>query len=253
MNQKFLGLILIIFLFSLNGFAQKPKVLPTNNEISGEDTTPPLLYNLPDEENIRNRAVYIRNTAELKKTLGERNVFDLIDFEGGTTGATAQYDAGKLLIIEYATPQASIDADRKLNQRLAEVPQNPPVYYRRVGNYAVFVFDGKDEALANALIEQVKYEKKVQWLGTNPYEEEQYRLAEKKYLKSTAELALSTVLFVVVGVSSTVLLGLLVGYIIFNVRKQKRSEMTAFSDAGGMTRLNLDGLSEMPSNKLLND
>ena len=253
MKQKVLGLLLVIFLLSVTGFAQKPSVSQTNTNTVVEDTTPPLLYNLPDSKNIRNRAVYIRNTAELKKSLGARNVFDLIDFEGGTIAATAPYEAGKLLIVEHATPQASIDADNKLKLRLAEVPQNPPVYYRRVGNYAVFVFDAKDEVSANSLIDQVKYEKVVQWMGINPHEEEQYLIAEKKYLKSTAELAISTVLFVAAGIIGTILIGLLAGFAVFRIRRQQRATMTAFSDAGGMTRLNLDGLSELPENKLLKD
>ena len=253
MYHRFFGLLLLIFLLSFTGFSQKTSPPPTNiKAVSEEDTTPALINALPDAENIRNRAVYIRNTAQLKKALGERNILGLVEFEGGNVGATAQYEAGKLLIFEYATPQASIDADNKFKARLAEPQQNPSVYYRRVGNYAVFVFDGKDEISANSLIDQVKYEKSVRWLGDNPYEEEQYKVAEKKYLLTTANLALSTVLFIVAALLGTVLVGILAGYIFFRIRKQQRANMSAFSDAGGMIRLNLDDLTEVATDRLLN-
>src|SRR5829696_940120 len=132
MRHNFLGLLLII-LFSFTGFAQS-KSAPTTNIpiVAEEDATPPLLNNLPDAENARNRAVHIRNASELKKVLGERNVFDLISFEGGTSAVTAPYEEGKLLIVEFANPQFSIDADNKINQRLSGSQQNSPVYYRRV-------------------------------------------------------------------------------------------------------------------------
>ncbi len=254
MLLRILGLTLILFTFAPEGLTQSGLPTPRKGRAEiEEDTTPPLLNNLPDAETVRKRAVFIRNAADLSKTLGNRNFFELLNFEGGNYGATANYPEGTLLVFEFATPQTSIEADRNLVKRFAEVPQNPAVYYRRVGNYAVFVLDSPDPVGAASLIDRVKYEKSVQWLGTNPYEEEQYLMAERKYLKSAADLAISTVLFIVVGLSSTVLLGILVGYLVFTLRARQRLEMTTFSDAGGMTRLNLDGLSESPSKKLLSD
>jgi hypothetical protein len=47
----------------------------------------------------------------LRQALGSREVFDLIDFEGGTEAVAAPYEAGKLLIVEYNTPQGSIETD----------------------------------------------------------------------------------------------------------------------------------------------
>lgn len=254
MGHKFSGLFLVLLIFSFSVFSQNsPPAPPTKKIATEEETVPPVLNNLPDAENIRNRAVYIRNADELKKALGTHNVLDLISFEGGTDAASAPYEAGKLLIVEFPTPQLSIDIDTKINARLAETPPSPPVYYRRVGNYAVFVFDATEASAANALIDQVKYEKTVRWLGDNPYLEEQYREANRKYATDTASLAINTVLFFATGVISTVLLGLVVGFIVFRIRRQQRATMTAFSDAGGMTRLNLDGLSEIPNNRLLKD
>jgi hypothetical protein len=101
------------------------------------------------------------------------------------------------------------------------------------------VFDAVDEASANALIDEVKYEKTVQWLGTDPYA---VLRAERAYLNNTASLFISTVKAIGGGIGLSLLAGLIVGVIFFYVRNQKRANMQAFSDAGGLTRLNLDEL-----------
>lgn len=247
----FFGLALLLTFFTVSGFAQKKNPKTVDIEIvSEEDLTPPVVRSLPNWENVKNSASHIKNTDELKKSLGERFLFDLVEFTGGTEAATAPYEAGKLLIVEYNTPQVSVDADKLFSQKLAENPQNPPIYYRRVGNYSVFVFDASDEITANALIDQVKYEKTVRWLGENP---NILRRAEAAFIKTSSEIFLSTFLAIGFGLGSTVLLGIGVGALIFYLRKQKRSEMTKFSDAGGMVRLNLDDLTEVSTDRLLKE
>lgn len=248
---QFFGLFLFFTLFVSAGFAQKNAAPPVNIEvISEEDLTPSVVKSLPNREAVGENAVHIQNTSELKKSLGERNVFDLIDFTGGTEAATAPYEAGKLLIVEFNSPQVSIEADNQIKQKIAAAPSNPPVYYRRVGNYSVFVFDANDESAANALLDQVKYDKTVQWLGENP---NVLRRAEAAFVKTSSEIFLSTFLAIALSVVSVVVLGIIAGLVFFRFRKQKRSEMTAFSDAGGMIRLNLDDLTEVSPDRLLNE
>ena len=244
---SFFALALFLVLFTSNGYAQKKPTTVDIQVVSEEDLTPPVVRSLPNWQAVKNSAVHIKNADELKKSLGDRPIFGSIDFSGGTEAATAPYENGKLLIVEFNTPQASVDADNLINQRLSE---NPQVYYRRVGNYAVFVFDANDGATANALIDQVKYEKTVQWLGENP---NILRQAEKAFVQTSSEIFLSTFLAIALGVASTVLLGIGAGILFFYLRKQKRAEMTTFSDAGGMVRLNLDELSEVLPDKLLKD
>ena len=111
--------------------------------------------------------------------MGNRPVLELIDFEAGTEAVTAKYDAGKLLIVEYLTPQGSVDADNKIKQKLAE-EQDSQIFYRRIGNYNAFVFDGNDKTAAKALLDQVKYEKEIQWLGYNPFAIQKIREERKK-------------------------------------------------------------------------
>ena len=211
-----------------------------SREVSDEDGIPVLIKHLPDWENARNRATYILNQNDLRNALGSREVFDLIDFESGTEAVTADYDAGKLLLIEYMTPQASIDADGKINQRLAESRQNQSVVYRRIGNYNVFVFEPTDPVAANALLDEIKYEKNVQWLGEDPF---LLKRAERAIVVGLSELFVATTLTIIGGIGLSVLAGIIAGIIFFRFREQKRAEMQEFSDAGGMTRLNLDELS----------
>lgn len=209
-----------------------------SQEYTEKDGIPVLTQHLPDYENAGNRAVYILNADDLRSALGARPVLEAIDFAGGTEAVTAEYPQGKLLIVEYTTPQFSVDADNKIKQKLAETPQNPPVFYRRIGNYNAFVFDGNDEAGANALLDQIKYEKEVRWLGEDPFA---LHRAERSFVLQTADLFMTTLFIIVGGIGFSIVTGLIVGITFFYVREQKRSQMQTFSDAGGMTRLNLDG------------
>jgi hypothetical protein len=243
---KVLSLVCIMFLTAAGALAQFK-----SQEVSDEDGIPVLIKHLPDWENARNRATYTNNINDLRAALGARPVFEPIDFAGGTEAVTAPYDAGKLLIIEYMNPQASIEADAQFKQKLAELPSNSPVVYRRIGNYNAFVFDTADEAAANALLDQIKYQKTVQWLGEDPNAQQK---AERFFAIRTADIFLSTVLVIVGGLTLAILTGIGVGLVFFRMREQQRATMTAYTDAGGMTRLNLDELSEtVSSNRLLSD
>jgi len=206
-----------------------------SQEVSEIDGVPVLLKHLPDWENVREQAVFATDGETLKAAVGERSVLGVIDFAPGTEAATAQYDAGRLLIIEYTSPQASIDADTKFNEILGG--ENGATVYRRIGNYNAFVFDGADEDAANALLDQVKYEKQVQWLGDNPFRIS----AERAFVLTTADLFLSTVFVIVIGIGISIVGGLITGFVYFLLGTRRRAAATAFTDAGGMTRLNLDG------------
>jgi hypothetical protein len=242
---KFIVSVCICLATIGNVFAQADKI------ILEEDKTPSLIKALPDRETAQNRAKYTKSTDDLRKTLGERPIFDLIVLGNGIEAVTAPYPQGKLLIVEYPTPQASIDANAQFTQRLTENPPNPPIYYRRIGNYSAFVFDAGDEAAANALLDQVKYEKTVQWLGENPMPAIR---AEREFAIMTGDIFLSTVIVVVLGFASTILAGLAVGLFFYYIREQKRATTHIYTDAGGMTRLNLDGLTpETAADRLLKD
>lgn len=228
-------LLAMFFAFS-NVFAQQPAV--KSQEVSEIDGIPVLVKHLPDWEKVRNSTTFALNANELKNALGERPVLDLVDFAGGTEAVTAAYPEGKLLIVEYTNPQSSIDADGKFAIHLA---QNPAIVYRRIGNYNAFVFDAGDAAAANSLLDQVKYQKQVQWLGEDPY---LLQRLERYFVTTTRDIFISTVIWIIMGIGLSIVTGIIAGLLFFRIREQKRANRTAFSDAGGLTRLNLDNLSE---------
>lgn len=243
---KFLILIYACAAFAQSGNSPFSK----SQEVSEKDGIPVIIKHLPDWENTLNRATLITKPEDLTKALGERPVFDLIDFAGGTEAVTAPYPQGKLLIVEYSTPQASVDADNRIRQRLGELTQTAPIFYRRIGNYNVFLFDGADEAQANALFDQIKYEKTVQWLGEDPF---LLRRAERAFINTTGDIFLSTVFAILAALGTALGIGIVVGFLYYYFREHRRSNMGKFSDAGGMTRLNLDDLTpDFTNDRLLN-
>jgi hypothetical protein len=167
-------------------------------------------------------------------------VLGQIDFAGGTEAVKADYPAGKLLIVEFTTPHASVDADAKILQHLAANPE-PGTVYRRIGNYNAFVFDAADEEAAVMLLNQVKYEKRIQWLGEDPY---LLQKIERSFAVTTRDILISTVIWIVGGLGLAAICGVIVGLVFYRVREQRRATWHAYSDAGGLTRLNLDELSE---------
>ena len=246
---KFSLLIGIVFSLLNGGDAQTNSAPMKSREVSDDDGLPVLTKHLPDWENARNRAVYILNRNDLRNALGNQPVFNLIEFESGTEAVTADYNQEKLLLVEFSTPQASVDADAKIRQQLAQSDGSAPIFYRRIGNYNAFVFDGGDENAANALFNQIKYEKNVQWLGEDPF---YLKRAERTLARGLSEVFIATVFVIVGGLGLAVLAGVGAGLLFYRWREQKRAGMKEFSDAGGMTRLNLDGFTPTPD-RLLND
>lgn len=207
-----------------------------SQEVSEIDGVPVLVKHLPDWESVRGQTTLTNNIGDLKAALGERPVLDLIDFTAGTEAVTAPYNAGKLLIIEYAGPQSSVEADTAFKQKLSETGDTTTVY-KRIGNYNVFVFDGVDRVAAETLLDQVKYEKQIHWLGDNPFR----ITAERAFVLTTSDIFLSTVFVILLGIGVAIVGGLTVGIVYFRLRERRRAAMTTYTDAGGMTRLNLDG------------
>lgn len=204
-------------------------------EIDESTGIPVLMEHLPNYDAIAGKAVFARDLVTLKAALGDRPELELIDFTAGTEAVTAPYDAGKLLIVEYSSPQLSAEADAKFQQAAAG---NPALAYRRTGNYNAIVFDVSDRAAADALLDQVHYQKQIQWLGENPFDQIG---KERAFIIQTESLFVSTLLVIGAGIGMAIVGGLLIGLLYFLHTEKRRRGMAAFSDAGGMTRLNLDG------------
>ncbi|HMO80560.1 MAG TPA: hypothetical protein PKD24_07190 [Pyrinomonadaceae bacterium] len=230
--------LLIVFGFSAQTFASERSV-PVQ-EISEVDGLPVILKHLPAENKVEGTAAFINDRTTLEDILGPRPLLQSVVFGDGTEAATAMYPVGRLLIIEYTTPQSASAADAEFLSALASSPDSATAY-RRIGNYSVFVFDGYDPPAALGLIDQVKYTKQIHWLGEDPF---LLQKLERYFAITAKDVAISTVLWIFMFVGIAVVLGLIVGVVYYRFRERQRLNQTAFSDAGGLTRLNLDDLSE---------
>lgn len=213
----------------------------------GEADIPALIKHLPSPEEAQKHAVYLHTFNDLNSLGLQQPVLSAIEASGNADAALASYGPSKVLVVEFNTPQLASENDRRIIARIQELwklGQPAPTAYRRVGNYSVFVFDAPDETTAKNLIDEVKYEQVVQWLGENPYI---YKEAEQRYINTT--LGVLIAVLKASGYALILCLGLggLVGALLFSYRRsQQKAE--AYSDAGGMLRLNLDDLSAGETN-----
>jgi hypothetical protein len=206
----------------------------------GEGDIPVLIKHLPDWQNVRHRVQYVVTKDALKDAFSNQLILDAVNFDDGSEAVIADYGGPRLVIVEFNTPQVATENNSRIIARIQELRnqgQPGPSAYRRVGNYSVFVFDAPSELAANQLIDQVKYQQVVQWLGENPYS---YREAVAEFTQTTLGVLVS-----VVKASGLVLLGSLVvggffGALLFNRRRARQQVQDAYSDAGGMLRLNLN-------------
>jgi hypothetical protein len=239
MSRLLISLSIVLFTAILGGgstlFGQVK-----SQEVSEIDGLPVLLKHLPDHERMSARALFVTNINELRNIVGDEPVLDAVDFPIGTEAVSAVYPQGRLVIVEYTNPLLSSEVDARIHQHIASVPGSQFVY-RRIGNYNAFVFGPSDLGEAGALLDEIKYEKTVQWLGEDPF---LLQKLERYMVTTSRDIAISTVLWIALVLGSALLTGIASGLIFFRFREQKRLNRSAFSDAGGLTRLNLDGLSE---------
>ena len=208
----------------------------------GENEIPALIKHLPNAEESKKTAVFLTRFKSLQSFNPDQSVLGVINTDGNGDAAFVDTGSGKVLVVEYNTPQLAKDNDERIIAKIKELwklGQQAPAAYRRVGNYSVFVFDSPDEATAKQLIDQVKYEQIVQWLGTNPYI---YKEAEKQYVETTLGVFIAVVKASGYAFVGCVALGGLLGALLFVRRKAQKGLKDAYSDAGGMLRLNIDEL-----------
>ncbi len=205
----------------------------------GEGEIPVLLKHLPNWEQAHQTAVYLNRFSSLE-SIAKDGVLSAIKSEGDADAVLATYDSMRLLIVEFNTPQRSVENDQRIVARIQELwklGQPAPSAYKRVGNYSVFVFDAPNDQAAKQLIDQVHYEQVVSWLGDNPNILKQ---AQKHYVETTLGVLIAVIKasgFALIACFGT---GALIGALLFTRRRAQQRAVEAFSDAGGMLRLNLD-------------
>ncbi|HEY0171819.1 MAG TPA: DUF6599 family protein [Pyrinomonadaceae bacterium] len=218
----------------------------------GESGLPVLVSHLPDWEKTYDRAAYAVTLPALQTAAGRRPVLDAVALEGGAEAVAAHYGGALLVVVEFTTPQHAFDADAAVNQRIAELKaagQPAPSSYKRVGNYAVFVFDAPDAEAAENLVAGVKWEKDVRWLGHNPYAEEK---AVRAYTSTMGGVIKTTLITTGLAILLCLGVGGLIGGGLFLRRRARQAEQEIYTDAGGMVRLNIEDLNTpSPSTKML--
>jgi hypothetical protein len=237
-NSVLFGTLLLISTMSA---AAQSTPGPTQPPASDEDTRV-LLKHLPNWESVQKQAKYVVTLEELKSAVPNQPILDAISFEGGTEAVTANYEQSQLAIVEFSTPQFSVDNDQRIAAKIQELKtqsQPAPTAYRRVGNYSVFVFNGKDEASANQLIDQVQYTKTVQWLGEDPH---LYLKLQRYFTETSAGVLVAVLKSSGVSLIACLAIGGLFGFLLF--RQRRAQSAAAYSDAGGSVRLNLDELTD---------
>ena len=212
----------------------------SNTLDKGENDVPALIKHLPNPEEAQKNAVFLNSFANLNQLGTQQPVFSAIESAGNADAVIAGYGPSKLLIVEFNTPQLAAENDQRIISRIHELwklGQPAPTAYRRVGNYSVFVFDAPDEQTAKQLIDQVKYEQVVQWLGENP---NIFKEAEKRYINTTLGVLVAVLKASGFALITCLGMGGLIGALLFNYRRAQQRDVAAYSDAGGMLRLNLD-------------
>jgi hypothetical protein len=207
---------------------------------NGEGEIPVLVKHLPQWEEAQKRVVYLARFKSLKDILPGQPILEAVKSEGDADAVAANYGVADLLIVEFNTPQLAADNDRSIIAKIQELRnqgQPAPSSYRRVGNYSVFVFNAENEQAANALIDQVKYEQLVHWLGENPNALER---AQRDYYLTTAGVLVAVIKASGLSLLACFAIGGLFGALLFNRRRAQQRTAEAFSDAGGMLRLNID-------------
>ncbi|HUS09318.1 MAG TPA: hypothetical protein VMZ30_02545 [Pyrinomonadaceae bacterium] len=208
----------------------------------GAGEIPVLVKHLPDWENVESRVLYVVNKDVLKNAISNQDILDVLNFDGGAEAVIANYGEQKLVVVEFNTASLATDNDQRIAaglQQLRNQGQPSPTTYRRVGNYAVFVFDAPNEQAANQLIDQIKYQQVVTWLGENPFSYEQ---ATREFTETTLGVFVSVVKASGIALVSCLAIGGFAGALLFSLRRSQQRAKEAYADSDAMLRLNLDDL-----------
>ena len=207
----------------------------------GDGEIPVLVKHLPNPDEAQKTAVYV-NSLDTLERLMDNPVLTAVKGDGNADAAIASYGPSQVVIVEYNTPQLATENDKRIQARIQELwklGQPAPTAYKRVGNYSVFVFNAPDDQTAKQLIDQVHYEQVVSWLGENP---NILRRAEERYINTTLGVLVTVLKASGYALIACLGIGGLIGGLLFTYRRSQQKAVTAYSDAGGMLRLNLDEL-----------
>lgn len=215
---------------------------------------PPLLPTyLPEQSKIANSEKYLVGPEAFARIPEISDLKDTIDFTGGTHAAVADYNNGNgkmsIVLIEFQSPQFAADGLAKIQAHFNSLTQEEQKkrILRRVGNYAVEAVNVSDPNAAEEVLKQVKYMVRVHWEGKNASDIPlPFRPPDPTALREvirTGQFLVATFYWIGILLVGAVLSGIFIGGAFFYWRRAQRRKFEldgGFTDAGGMTRLNLD-------------
>jgi hypothetical protein len=208
----------------------------------GAGEIPVLVKHLPGWPGVPQHVRYAIDEGTLKSWFKNQSILDEVRFTGGAEAVGADYNGQQLVIVEFNTASLATDNNQRISAKLQELRnqgQAVPTTYRRVGNYGVFVFDASSEQTANQLVDQVKYQQVVQWLGENPFA---YERATREFTETTLGVFVSVVKASGLALVTCFAVGGFFGAVLFSFRRAQQRSRDAYTDSDAMLRLNLDEL-----------
>lgn len=164
----------------------------------------------------------------------------------GTEVAYANYNQAdgetSLLVIEHHTPQQSIAAFKRLTDyrnTLAPAEQ-AKLLLKREGNYIIEANNFASQQAAEKIVNGVEYGYVVKWLHQDVPVGNGRSVASEA--AKTAKILVSVFGLIGIALITALIGGIMMGLSIFYFRRRNKVLVEAFSDAGGMMRLNLDGI-----------
>lgn len=215
---------------------------------------PPLLPTyLPDQSKIPDSEKYLVGPEAVARITQISDLKDAIDFTGGTHATVADYNNGSgkmsIVLIEFQSPQFAVDGLAKIQAHFNSLSQDEQKkrILRRVGNYAVEAVNVSNPEAAEEVLKQVKYMVRVHWEGKNASDIPiAFRPPDPTALREviqTGQFLVATFYWIGILLVGAVLTGISIGGAFFYWRRAQRRKLGSdggFTDAGGMTRLNLD-------------
>jgi hypothetical protein len=223
-----------------------------HNNLTLNSEIPLLPTYLPEQNKLAASEKYVIGPEAISRIPEISHLKNIIDFTGGTHAAVADYTNGgnkmSVILIEFQSPQFATDGLLKMQQYFNSLSpdEQKKRILRRVGNYAVEAVNVADAKSAEELLSQIKYMARVHWEGKGlsaiPL---QFRPPDPVSLREamqTGQFIVAAFYWIGVLILGALFAGIFTGGAFFYWRRAQRrkqgvSEM--FSDAGGMTRLNL--------------
>ena len=223
------------------------------NIISEDGELPSLVFKLPKDQKLDNTDRYIIGPIGLGQIKEFADLKESVKFAGGTQAVIANYKNANwqmsLAIFEYHTPQLASDGYANIQKHIETLSSSEKNSHllKRIGNYIVVATNIQDMPGAERIIAGIKYSPSIYWEGNKISNiPARFRPTDPLVFEEasqTANMVIRTFYWIGVMILGAFVIGLIAGGSLFywnRYRQQKLGIDSAFSDAGGTVRLNLD-------------